>query len=83
MISGNTYSGVDIHDAGTNNNVVAGNWIGPNAAGAGTLPNGALYANGQPGVVIYNGAQANTVGGALPGARNVLSREYQSGRGDQ
>src|SRR5262249_2884172 len=48
-------------------NLVQGNFIGTNVNGAAPL------ANGTNGVMIHLGALGNTVGGAAPGAGNVLS----------
>ena len=56
VISGNTNNGVQISGSGTNANVVAGNYIGTNVAGAAAVPNGA------EGVLIVLGAQANIIG---------------------
>src|SRR5207249_513682 len=55
LISGSTYQGVLIGDVGTSGNVVAGNYIGTDAAGTTSLAN----ANG---VYLYNGATDNRVG---------------------
>ena len=60
IISGNNGFGVEIWFEGTNNNLVEGNYIGLNAAGA---PLGDQYS----GVYIYNGADNNTLRG------NVIS----------
>ncbi len=90
IISGNRNDGVFIHDTYTNDNVVAGNFIGLDATG--TI---AIY-NGTPGptdytkfklcvgVIIANGAQYNRVGtsGAEVdnvGERNVISGNIRSG----
>ncbi len=67
VISGGTYQGLVIHDPGTQNNIVEGNYLGINAQGNAALPNG--YA----GVEIFNGAQSNLIGGYTAGARNILS----------
>ena len=66
VISGNIQFGVELSTA-TANNVVAGNYIGVDATGLAAAPNGRI------GVVIGNGANHNTIGGATPGARNVIS----------
>jgi len=67
-------SGVSIDDtdlagnsAGTTGNMVEGNFIGTDVTGTYALGN----AGG--GVAIYNGASANTVGGTIAGARNIIS----------
>jgi hypothetical protein len=67
VISGNNFIGVSIHDSGTNNNVVLGNYIGLNATGKGAIPN--IY----QGVEIFAGSQGNVIGGTVIGARNVIS----------
>jgi len=66
LISGNSFQGVLLQDAGTRSNAVQGNIIGLNAAGTAAL------ANGWSGVEIYNGPAANVIGGAY-GARNFIS----------
>jgi len=67
LISGNKASGVLVEDDGTTGNVVAGNFVGPNAAGTASLK------NAFDGVEIDNGASGNIVGGTTPQARNVIS----------
>ena len=67
VISGNSSHGVLIQGSGTSFNVVAGDFIGTDAAGAHPL------SNGGDGVMIQQGAAGNTVGGTTAGARNVLS----------
>ena len=81
VISGNLQNGVYIHDPGTNNNLVAGNYIGTNAAGTAALPNGTRGGNG---VQIGNGASFNLIGinpaNVDPVAeRNVISGNVWSG----
>lgn len=67
IISGSASQGVVIRNAGTKNNFVRGNYIGLNAAGNAPLP------NSYSGIIIYDGAQSNVIGGTLIGARNVIS----------
>jgi parallel beta-helix repeat protein len=68
LISGNAdEAGVRIADAATANNTVAGNWIGVDATGLAAL------ANLGAGVSISGGAHNNTIGGATPAARNLIS----------
>lgn len=57
VISGNSQSGVALFDAGTDSNVVAGNFIGLNISGT------AGVANGSSGVHLQNGPQETTIGG--------------------
>jgi Domain of unknown function (DUF4214) len=69
VISGNVLTGIHLLGNGltlTNNNLIEGNTIGTNAAGT------AAVGNGAQGVVISD-ASANTVGGSVAGARNVIS----------
>ena len=70
LISGNSSTGVKISLG--SGNLVQGNFIGTDAAGTGRIANGI-------GVYIIGGATGNTVGGAVPGGRNVIS--YNSGDG--
>jgi parallel beta-helix repeat protein len=67
VISGNLQEGVFISDSGTTGNVAKGNYIGTNATGTGSLPNGSC------GVRVFDGAQNNTIGGTTGGERNVIS----------
>jgi hypothetical protein len=77
VISGNGANGVAIRFVGTSQNMVAGNFIGTNAAGSAAVPNSAN------GIVISGGASGNTIGGltATPGtgAGNVVSGNNQRG----
>jgi parallel beta-helix repeat protein len=56
VIAANAYQGVAILGTGTNLNVVAGNYIGTNAAGTAAL------GNGNNGVWILQGAEDNQIG---------------------
>jgi hypothetical protein len=67
LVSGNVADGIQIRDQGTSGNLVAGNSLGTDSSGMTGLPNG--YA----GVVIFNAASGNTIGGTTSGARNVIS----------
>ncbi len=78
VISANTYQGIYIGDAGTTQNVVAGNFIGTDATGTARLGN----SNG--GIWVDNGASSNRVGVLVgdPGAvneGNVLAANAYSG----
>jgi hypothetical protein len=66
LISGNG-TGVDLTGSGTSGNVVLGNLIGTDKSGTASL------GNTKDGVLIQNGATANTVGGTATGAANLLS----------
>src|SRR5439155_844079 len=58
VIAGNGGNGIGISDAGTDNNLVQGNFIGTNLAGTAALSN---QANG---VLVAGGAQNTVIGGA-------------------
>ena len=66
VISGNTDRGVVIGAAGSNNNTVSGNYIGLDVA-ANPLP------NGFGGVLVFNNAKNNVIGGSVPGAGNAIA----------
>jgi titin len=70
VISGGNNTGIYIFN--TSSNTVQGNYIGVSATGAARL------GNVNSGVMI-NGASANLIGGANPGARNVISGNGVSG----
>ncbi|HZY84043.1 MAG TPA: PKD domain-containing protein, partial [Gemmataceae bacterium] len=66
VVSGNAGDGVQLSGAGTSANVVAGNYVGLNAAGAAAL------ANGGDGVLVQGGASGNGVyGNAASGNRSA------------
>jgi titin len=66
IISGNTRGGISMFGAGTTGNSVQGNIIGLDYSGSAALPN-------LVGVSIFGNAAANTIGGAAPGAGNIIS----------
>ncbi len=66
VIAGNSNEGVAITDTGTGGTILQGNVIGLNAAGTATPNMG-------PGVSIYSGATAATIGGTVASAGNVIS----------
>jgi IPT/TIG domain/S-layer homology domain len=61
-------------DNGGSGHHVEGNFIGTNAAGTGALPN-------QIGISMHTNISGSTIGGAAPGARNVISGNTGSGVG--
>ena len=67
VISDNSCPGVIFSGAGVTGNLLEGNRIGTNAAGTAALGNAA------DGVLIQNGAIANTVGGTASAAGNVIA----------
>jgi len=66
VISGNYY-GVYLATPGTSGNVIEGNYIGVTPDG--TRGVGSAFT----GVIIFNGATNNTIGGTVAGAGNVIS----------
>ncbi len=72
IISGNQ-NGVVLADNGTDNNVIAGNYLGTNASGTAALPN--LL----EGVVIQAGAKANLIGTNGDGIDDSAERNLISG----
>lgn len=72
VVSGNTSRGVQIDGAGSDGNVVQGNFVGTNAAGMTAVPNGAQ------GVIVF-ATQNNVVGGSVAGAGNVISGNNSEG----
>lgn len=64
-ISGNGAFGIDISDAGTNNNLIKGCWIGLDSSGTAARPN-------LSGVLIQGGAMGNVLGGTEAGESNVI-----------
>jgi hypothetical protein len=74
LISGNKGdAGVKIMGSGTTGNVVLGNYIGTDISG--TVP----LANIEHGVVVYDMASNNIVGGSTSGARNLISGNGEIG----
>jgi CSLREA domain-containing protein len=73
IISGNTQNGIVIANLETSGNLVQGNYIGLNAAGTTSIP------NGQNGVLVDSGAINNTIGGTEAGAGNLISGNSSHG----
>jgi trimeric autotransporter adhesin len=73
VISGNAIDGIFISGSVATGNVVQGNRIGTDAAGTTAL------GNARDGVVVYNGAANNTIGGAAAGAGNLISGNAVNG----
>ncbi len=67
VISGNDTSGLAIRGSGTSGNVVLGNRIGTDITGTAAL------GNQGDGLSLVSESSANTIGGAAPGAGNVIS----------
>lgn len=66
VVSGNTDDGIQVGEQGADNNTVLGNYVGTDITGV--IGRG----NQGDGVVIYNGAQNNTIGGSTNTSRNVI-----------
>ena len=66
VISGNANGGVQIRGTGTDGNIVQGNYLGTDKTG--TAPLGNFF-----GVAVAEGASNNSIGGATPAARNIIS----------
>ena len=88
VISGNADDGVEITDAGTSGNTVAGNDIGTTASGTSSIPNGSTFVidpNGNDtngGVLISSGASGNLIGTTGEnGTNDSLERNVISGNG--
>jgi hypothetical protein len=67
VISGNNGTGVGIQGPSATGNVVQGNYIGTDPSGTFAVPN--LSAN----VTLGFFTSGNTIGGVIPGARNLIS----------
>ncbi len=75
IFSGSALDGVIVRSVGTRSNTIAGNYIGLNATGTAALR------NANAGLLIYNGAQDNLIGGTNVGAGNVISGNGYEGLG--
>jgi len=67
VISGNHAYGIYISDPGTSNNLVLGNFIGPDTTGTNAIGDGGI------GIGILNNASGNFIGGTSAGAGNLIS----------
>jgi titin len=74
VISSNTTDGVLIVGAGTEGNIIDGNFLGTATSGQTPLGN-------DTGVEISGSATANVVGGTVPSARNLISGNLTAGVG--
>ncbi|RMD86334.1 MAG: T9SS C-terminal target domain-containing protein [Calditrichaeota bacterium] len=72
IISGNRIAGVVISKPLSTGNLIQGNFIGTDSTGT------VAVGNGMDGVAIV-AASENTIGGTLPGARNVISANQRYG----
>ena len=74
IVSGGSAAGIYLSGSTARSNWIAGNYIGLDATGTRRL------GNLQEGIRVF-GAVANTIGGTLPGARNVISANGYEGIG--
>lgn len=72
VISGNNSDGIELNGVSASNNVVQGNFIGPDSGGTLDRRNSA---NG----IYLNGAASTTIGGANAGEGNLLVRNQSDG----
>ena len=77
IVSSNGLTGIGIFD-GTGN-LVEGNIIGLDAAGTVAMGNGGKAPSNQDGSGVDVDSASNTIGGAIPGMRNIISANFQQG----
>jgi hypothetical protein len=65
LISGNSADGVELQGSGTTGDIIQGNSIGTDVLGA------AVLGNGDDGVLLWDGASANAIGGSGPAANLI------------
>ena len=73
LISGNTLHGVQIYQAGSDSNIIAGNRIGTDATGMLAL------GNSEDGVNILDGAASNIIGGTSSDECNIIAGNGDDG----
>ena len=80
IISGNTTNGIELDGANTTGNLIEGNYIGTDSTGATAFDSsGDPIGNVEDGVEIDSAANGNTIGGATPAARNIISGNMNFG----
>ena len=75
VISGNQGNGIRLESPAATANRLQGNYVGLNATGTAALAN----VDPTGGVLLFNGATANLIGGPEAGAGNVISGNAQRG----
>lgn len=78
VISGNLWAGIHISGTTATGNQVLGNYIGTDITGTAAIANGTGSAS-NGGIDIDGGANANTIGGSVGGAGNLIA--YNTGPG--
>src|SRR4029453_8713689 len=73
VISANNPDGIQLLGGGAQNNLIQGNYIGLDVTGTADL------GNVSQGISMFGGASNNTIGGTVPGARNVISGNNNEG----
>jgi parallel beta-helix repeat protein len=73
VVNGFGGAGISLKHPGADNNLIAGCYIGLNAAGDQAVP------NLSPGIAIESGAENNIIGGTDPKMRNVISGNRMEG----
>ena len=73
LVSGNLRTGIRIEGAGTDSNLVVGNWAGVTVSGTDSLR------NIECGIVLAGGAGFNIIGGLANGEANLLTGNHSSG----
>jgi hypothetical protein len=73
VISGNMQNGIHILNPSARGNRIIGNFIGTDVSGTKDLGNGWM------GIMTYSGVYENIIGGILPGERNIISGNDNSG----
>ena len=66
----NVFAGVELSGTGATGNLVLGNYIGTDATGAAAMGNSTSFGYG---IILFDGASNNTIGGTASGAGNVVS----------
>lgn len=75
IVAGNGWDGIQIVHGGTDNTIVAGNYLGVNATGTVAMPNGAA------GVAVFGGAKNTRIGTDANGKADTAERNIISGNG--
>ena len=74
VISGNVFTGITVFGVGDTGNAIQGNYVGTDALGTTSIPNGSFG-------VSVGDAQGTLIGGLSPGDRNIISGGDRDGVG--
>ncbi len=72
LISGNDFAGIDINAETADANLISGNFIGTNGAGAAQLDSSGSVQIG----IVANSGDSNVIGGTSSGSKNVISGNH-------